>query len=87
MLTATPRLAVEVLSPSTARVDLTLKRDPYREAGVPSYWVVDPDLLRLRAWEFDGARYRSVGDVSGEAAFKARRPFPVDVVPARLVTG
>lgn len=35
-------LVVEVLSPSTRRVDLTLKRDTYSSWGVP-YWVVDPE--------------------------------------------
>jgi len=38
----TPDLAVEVLSRSTAHRDRTLKRDAYREAGIPEYWLVDP---------------------------------------------
>jgi len=37
-----PLLAVEILSPSTRRFDLTVKRSRYESAGVPSYWVVDP---------------------------------------------
>jgi Uma2 family endonuclease len=32
-------LAVEVLSPSTRRKDLVLKRSKYQDAGVSSYWV------------------------------------------------
>ena len=46
-------LAVEVLSPSSRRRDVGDKLTSYRDAGVPSYWVVDPvdprllsDLLR-----------------------------------------
>lgn len=84
-LTGPPLLAVEVLSPSTARVDLTLKRDRYREAGVASYWVVDPDLPRLTAWDLAGAEYTLVAEVSGAESFHARRPFQVAVVPARLL--
>ena len=38
-----PLLVVEVLSPSTRTVDLVLKRRVLEEAGVPSYWLVDPD--------------------------------------------
>ena len=37
-----PDLAVEVLSPSTARRDLADKRSIYERAGVAEYWVVDP---------------------------------------------
>lgn len=37
-----PRLTVEVLSPSTASRDFTVKKDLYREAGVLEYWIVDP---------------------------------------------
>lgn len=33
-----PLLAVEVLSPSTRRIDLTLKRSRYEAAGTVSYW-------------------------------------------------
>lgn len=84
-LPGAPLLAVEVLSPSTARVDLTLKLDRYRSAGVPSYWTVDPDAVRLRAWELAGARYDLVADVTGAEAFRAEVPFPVEVVPAALL--
>ena len=45
-LPAPPLLAVEVLSPSTRRVDLLLKRDRYEEAGIASYWIVDPGARR-----------------------------------------
>ena len=36
-------LAVEVLSPSTSRVDRVKKRTVYREEAVPEYWIVDLD--------------------------------------------
>jgi Uma2 family endonuclease len=38
---AAPDLVVEVLSPSTARRDRTLKRERYMLHGVREYWVVD----------------------------------------------
>ena len=43
-------LVAEVLSPSTARSDRTLKRLRYREAGVPLYWVVDGDGRSVEVW-------------------------------------
>jgi Uma2 family endonuclease len=36
-------LAVEVLSPSTARYDRFTKRRLYQEVGVGQYWIVDPE--------------------------------------------
>jgi Uma2 family endonuclease len=36
-------LAVEILSPSTARADRVKKRRLYRDEGVPEYWIVDLD--------------------------------------------
>lgn len=36
-------LAVEVLSPSSARADRVVKRAMYRDQGVTEYWVVDLD--------------------------------------------
>lgn len=37
-----PDLAIEVLSPSSRRVDLTLKRDLFERGGVQEHWIVDP---------------------------------------------
>ena len=36
-------LAVEVLSPSTARLDRVVKRALYRDEDVPDFWIVDLD--------------------------------------------
>ena len=43
-------LAVEVLSPSTARADRTVKRRRYQRAGVPEYWIVDVDARLIERW-------------------------------------
>jgi Uma2 family endonuclease len=37
-----PGLVIEVLSPSTKKRDLTLKRQLYDREGVREYWLVDP---------------------------------------------
>jgi len=41
--TAPPLLVVEIRSPSTG-LDLNRRKAEYEKFGVPSYWVVDPDL-------------------------------------------
>ena len=46
-----PELAVEILSPSTQRVDRTLKLERYQRAGTPAYWLADPKALTLTAYE------------------------------------
>ncbi len=44
-------LVVEVLSPSTQRLDLTLKADVYRAWGIPHYWVLDQVTAAHRGHE------------------------------------
>ena len=43
-------LAIEILSPSTARHDRFPKRRAYQEAGVPLYWIVDADARQVETW-------------------------------------
>ena len=64
-LPVAPLLAVEVLSPSTRRVDVTLKRARYEAAGCPSYWVLDPDHPSLTAWNLQDG-YVEVAHVEGD---------------------
>ena len=45
-----PILVVEVLSPSTARYDRTLKRKLYQRTGVAEYWIVDLDARLIERW-------------------------------------
>ena len=46
-------LAIEVLSPSTARYDRFTKRRLYQDAGVACYWIVDPDERVVEVWTPD----------------------------------
>lgn len=83
-----PLLVVEVLSPSTRRYDLHTKRVVYRDAGAPAYWIIDPGAddapITLTEWRWDGddeTAHRWEGDEEATLEW----PFPVTVVPARLV--
>lgn len=80
-----PLLAVEVLSPSTRRIDLTLKRSRYEEAGSPSYWVVDPLVPELTAWELRDGRYVEVAHVRENGLVELDAPFPVSFDVADLM--
>lgn len=37
-----PDLIIEILSPSSAKMDKLMKRNLYEEAYVKEYWIVDP---------------------------------------------
>jgi Uma2 family endonuclease len=84
-----PVLAVEVQSPSTALVDLNLKKAAYERFGVGSYWVVVPDLdsPEVIVFELAAGRYEEAAHVKGDGTFAAVRPLPVEIVPSRLVAG
>jgi len=43
-------LAVEIISPSSVRIDRIMKRDFYLDAGVPEYWIVDLDARIIERW-------------------------------------
>ena len=88
-LPAAPLLAAEVLSPSTRLYDLNTKRSAYEKMGAASYWVVDPNgPVTLTVFELDeNGSYRQVACVEGDNEVVTPRPFPVTVVPARLLDG
>jgi len=46
-------VAIEVLSPSTARVDRSIKRRLYQAQGVDEYWIVDADTRSVERWRPD----------------------------------
>jgi Uma2 family endonuclease len=56
-------LAIEILSPSTARFDRLLKRRRYQRAGVPEYWIVDPDARLVERWRPEDTRPEVVGEI------------------------
>lgn len=47
-----PDLVVEILSPTTAKRDRTIKLKLYERQGVAQYWVVDPDAECVEVWDF-----------------------------------
>ncbi len=56
-----PDLVVEVLSPSTGNHDCRRKKERYRKAGVPEYWIVDPDEHVVEQHLLEEGAYRLVG--------------------------
>jgi Uma2 family endonuclease len=81
-----PLLTVEILSPSTHRIDLMLKFSRLEAAGCEAYWVVDPDTPSLIAWELQDGAYTQVAKVAGDESARFTSPFDVTVVPADLIS-
>jgi Uma2 family endonuclease len=88
-LPVAPLMVGEVLSNSTALHDRNTKKAHYERMGVRTYWLLDPDEPgALTVFELDGdGRYQQVAHVVGDEAYEAQEPFPVSVVPARLLDG
>jgi Uma2 family endonuclease len=84
-LETAPLLVVEVRSPSTRRFDEGTKRLVYEAGGVAVYWLVDPDEPRLTVLHLVDGRYVEHATVAGDEAYEATIPFPVTVVPNRLL--
>ena len=72
-----PDLAIEVLSPSTRRIDRQEKAAEYAEAGVTEYWIVDPE-----------GRSIEVLTGAGPEGYVSRRQFgPGDEVTSAVLPG
>ncbi len=54
-----PDLAIEVLSPASARRDRLWKLKLYAEAGVREYWIVDPEAKAFEFLVLDEGRFEA----------------------------
>ena len=82
-----PALVVEVASPSTRRYDRVTKLAAYDRAGVPAYWVVDPDEPSVLVFEREGGALAERAHVRGDEAYAATVPFAMTVAASALVDG
>jgi Uma2 family endonuclease len=86
-VTEPPALIVEIRSPSTALIDLNRKKSAYEKFGVPSYWIVDPDIAQpeLTVFELRDRHYEMVAKTT--APVTVSHPFSVTIDPADLTRG
>ncbi|MGH8940591.1 MAG: Uma2 family endonuclease [Actinomycetes bacterium] len=80
-----PLLVVEVISPSSRRFDLLVKREVYAEMGVPSYWVLHPAEDWVKVFELRHGEYDEVASAQGDDLLRVERPFPVTFRPTDLL--
>ena len=57
-------LVMEVVSddPESRERDLVKKRGDYAKAGIPEYWIIDPDQRRVTVLKLDGRQYTLHGE-------------------------
>ena len=66
-----PDLVIETLSPSTRSVDETIKQRFYAEAGVPEYWIFDPDGREVRPLRLEAGAYLPLAP-EADGSFRSR---------------
>jgi Uma2 family endonuclease len=65
-----PDLVVEVLSPSTRGRDRGIKMRRYAAAGIPHYWLLDPESQSLEPYRLVGNGYELVGVFGPGSVFR-----------------
>jgi Uma2 family endonuclease len=57
-------LVMEVVSddPELRERDLVKKRSDYAKAGIPEYWIIDPDQRKVTVLKLDGRQYTVHGE-------------------------
>jgi len=61
-----PDLVIEVASPSTELFERVSKSDIYARAGVPEYWIVNPDKGAVDILVLEAGEYHSLGIFRGQ---------------------
>jgi Uma2 family endonuclease len=70
-------LVVEIMSPSNRRKDRLQKMEIYRKAGIPHYWLADPEENTLEAFVLKGDNYALVaGGAAGTGKKYTHPEFP-----------
>ena len=52
-----PDMVVEVLSRSTMKRDLTVKKDSYEKCGVQEYWIINPYMETVEVYLLQDGKY------------------------------
>jgi Uma2 family endonuclease len=76
IMTVLPDWVCEILSPGHERKDTITHFLNLQRAGVPHYWIIDPEGRALIAYALDDGRYRTIFTASGleETAGRVRVP-------------
>jgi Uma2 family endonuclease len=80
-------LAIEALSPGTARNDRNKKRPYYQRVGVPEYWMIDTAARKIERWRPSDEHPELLGDTLTWHPAGAYEPLHVGLAELWRVTG
>ncbi|MFZ4660763.1 MAG: Uma2 family endonuclease [Caldilineaceae bacterium] len=67
-----PDLIVEVISPSSIRLDRKAKFDAYERYGVAEYWLVEPKLRGVEVYILSNGEYALLGQYTGNELIESQ---------------
>ena len=70
-----PDMIIEVLSPSSARLDTLVKFQKYQNAGVKEYWIVDPNIKTVAV------------HILKDGEYLTRAYSDTDIIPVNVLSG
>ncbi len=79
-----PDLVVEVILPSSVRVDRHDKFDVYEQSGITEYWLVDPKARMVEVYILSGGEYALLGQYLGEEIIESQVLAGIGVVAQSL---
>lgn len=73
-------LAVEVISPGSARMDRVTKHFEYAEAGIAYYWIVDLDKpATITAYQLIDGDYELLAEATDRLLLDSPTPLDIDI--------
>jgi Uma2 family endonuclease len=78
-----PDWVCEILSPTTRRHDLLVKKPYYARIGVPHHWLIDLPARALTAYRLEGGRWVELGVFGDEHAAQIE---PFDAISIDIAT-
>ena len=82
-----PDLAIEILSPSTARNDRGRKRTLLARHGVREYWLVDPQAVTIEVYSLSANRLALASTAAGSERVQSPLLPGLSLIPIDLVPG
>lgn len=76
--TGAPDWVIEIISPSSRKMDYTTKNTLYSEAGVREYWIVDPAKKRITVYYYE--------DDVAPSLYTFDLPVPCGIFPDLKIT-
>ncbi|MDM8559441.1 Uma2 family endonuclease [Candidatus Parabeggiatoa sp. HSG14] len=79
-----PDLIVEVLSPSTRRLDQSVKFRAYEQANVLEYWMVDPKTHLVQVFSLNNQEYVLIGEFMNDEVIESKVLPDLKIVTASI---